>query len=99
MPRIELMDGKYTVVNELESGGGFHALRYGEEWRSLAGDNLVLAMYEEIERLQAERDELYSISLWGARRAATKQYARYMYDEIETVVEAEVDRDWRGGKL
>lgn len=52
MNKLELMDGKYTVINELHEGGGFRALRYGEEWRSLSGDNLVLAMYHEIERVR-----------------------------------------------
>ncbi|MDF1510704.1 hypothetical protein PZE06_21445 [Robertmurraya sp. DFI.2.37] len=51
MEKIELNDGKYTVVNELNSGGKFYALRHGEEWRSLAGDNLVLAMFHKIEEL------------------------------------------------
>ena len=96
MSKIELMDGKYTVVNELEEGGGFRALRYGEEWRNLVGDNLVLAMAYEIEELKAERDEMYSTALWAARRMLTKQYSAYVYDEIEKVTGEEVDRDWRG---
>lgn len=58
MTKIELMDGKYTVVNELEEGGGFRALRYGEEWRNLAGDNLVLVMTQEIEELREYIAEL-----------------------------------------
>ena len=57
MTRIELLDGKYTVVNELEEGGGFRALRYGEEWRNLNGDNLVLAMAYEIEELREKQDK------------------------------------------
>lgn len=56
MDKIELNAGKYTVVNELGKGGGFHALRYGEKWRSLAGDNLVLAMFHEIEELRERLD-------------------------------------------
>ena len=50
--RIDLYDGKYTVIDELAEGGGFHALRYGEKWRSLAGDKLVYAMFCEIVRLR-----------------------------------------------
>lgn len=52
MGKIELNNGEYTVINELGNGGGFRALRYGEEWRNLAGDNLVLALYDKIESLQ-----------------------------------------------
>jgi hypothetical protein len=51
MNKIDLDGGKYTVINELNEGGKFKALRYGEEWRSLAGDNLVLAMFYRIESL------------------------------------------------
>jgi len=48
--RIELDDGKYTVVHD--SGAGLHALRYGEHWRDMTGDGLVLAMAQEIEDLR-----------------------------------------------
>lgn len=50
--RITIDGGKYTLVNELNEGGGLKALRYGEEWRDLTGDGLMLAMYHEIERMQ-----------------------------------------------
>lgn len=57
MAKIELDGGKYTVVNELSEGGGFYALRYGQVWRTLAGDKLVLSMFHEIERLQNKLSE------------------------------------------
>jgi hypothetical protein len=41
-------NGKYTVVND---NGILTALRYNEPWRSLAGDNLVAAMLDEVNRL------------------------------------------------
>ena len=50
MTRIELDDGKYTVVHD--NGAGLHALRYGEHWRDMTGDGLVLAMAQEIEDLR-----------------------------------------------
>lgn len=53
MRRIELDSGKYTVINELSEGDGFYALRHGEEWKSLAGDNVALYMFLEIERLRS----------------------------------------------
>lgn len=47
---ISLLDGKYTVlINDL---GALSALRYGEPWRNLVGDNLVRAMVVEIEELR-----------------------------------------------
>ena len=59
--KIVLDNGKYTVVNALNEGGGFKALRYGEEWRNLVGDGLVLAMFHEIERLIEELSEAESL--------------------------------------
>jgi hypothetical protein len=44
--RIDLENGKYTVIHE--NGSNLRALRYGEEWRSLTGDGLVLAMAHQI---------------------------------------------------
>jgi hypothetical protein len=52
--KIELAGGKYTYIFE---NGKHCALRYGEEWRDLTGDNLIYAMACEIERLQEEIEE------------------------------------------
>lgn len=60
MRKIELCNGKYTVINDLGDGGGFKALRYGNEWRNLAGDNLILALFHEIEAQRAEIKRLQS---------------------------------------
>lgn len=48
--RIDLENGKYSVIHSY--GQGLRALRYGELWRDLAGDGLILAMAHEIERLK-----------------------------------------------
>jgi photosystem II stability/assembly factor-like uncharacterized protein len=50
---ITVADGKYTVSHD--NGANLKALRYGEEWRDLVGDGLVLALVQEIERLQEEK--------------------------------------------
>lgn len=50
MTRIELEDGKYTVLYDL---GECKALRYGEPWRDLTGDKLIGCMLERIEELEA----------------------------------------------
>ncbi len=54
MTKIELQDGKYAVIHN--NGQGLHALRYGEQWRNLAGDNLVMAMAYEIEELRESKE-------------------------------------------
>lgn len=47
--RIEI-DNKYTVIHS--NGTGLRAERYGQPWRDLTGDGLVLAMAQEIEELR-----------------------------------------------
>jgi hypothetical protein len=48
---INLADGKNTVQHQ--NGPGLRALRYGEPWRDLVGDGLVLAMAQRIDELSA----------------------------------------------
>lgn len=52
--RIDL-DNKYTIL--FKPGTQFEALRYGEKWRSLVGDGLILALCHEIIRLEEELNE------------------------------------------
>lgn len=49
--RIDINDGKYSVIND---DGRLTALRYGEPWRNLSGDNLIYWMFVEIVNLKAE---------------------------------------------
>lgn len=43
-------NGKYTVI--FEDKGAMKALRYGEEWRDLTGDGMVLSMLFEVDKLR-----------------------------------------------
>jgi len=43
---LELENGKYTVYQEKQ--GSLKALRYGEPWRDLCGDNLVFYLMVEL---------------------------------------------------
>lgn len=45
-------DGKYTVI--FHDSGKSKALRYGEEWRDLTGDGLVLAMLQDYDDLKEQ---------------------------------------------
>ncbi len=49
---VTVGDGKYRLMQY--PNGELVAYRHGERWRSLLGDNLVLALAQEIERLRAE---------------------------------------------
>nr|DAQ70648.1 MAG TPA: hypothetical protein [Caudoviricetes sp.] len=48
--KTEIKVGEYTVIHE--NGTNFHALRHGEQWRDLTGDNLVLVLVSRIEQLE-----------------------------------------------
>lgn len=50
--RIDLCDGKYTVIYDFRTGQS-ECLSYGEKWRDLCGDKMVLAMFDEIVELRS----------------------------------------------
>lgn len=47
---VSVDGGKYTVIQNAD--GSLKALRYGQEWQDLTGNNLVLALAQEIDRLR-----------------------------------------------
>lgn len=53
--QVDFEDGKYTVIYD---EGHFKALRYGQPWRDLTGDNLVYSMLVKASQLKKERDAL-----------------------------------------
>lgn len=48
---VTVADGKYRVIAETQMKN-FRALRYGEEWRSLTGDNLIMYLASELQELR-----------------------------------------------
>lgn len=62
---VTVGDGKYTVIQE--ANGRLRALRYGEPWParddSLIGDNLVLALAQEVQALREKIDEMKADAL------------------------------------
>lgn len=50
--RIELDNGKYTVIYDENNQYPMKCLRYGEEWRDLVGDNLIFWLCAKIEELE-----------------------------------------------
>lgn len=56
MESIKIGD-KYELVEDLKNGR-FECLRYGETWRDLVGDNLLLAMFYRIQELEEENKQL-----------------------------------------
>jgi hypothetical protein len=53
--RHDFCDGKYTVIHE---PGKLTALRNGEPWQDLVGNNLVYWMLVEVDRLKNELGKL-----------------------------------------
>lgn len=56
MTEVNLEGGKYIVKHE--NGANLRAERYGEPWRDLCGDGLVLALVQRIETLEELRPRL-----------------------------------------
>lgn len=55
---INLQDGKYTIEVNLETMRVFRCLRYGDKWRDFRGDNLMLALVQEILKARNAADIL-----------------------------------------
>jgi hypothetical protein len=77
--KTEIKVGEYTVIHE--NGTNFHALRHGEQWRDLTGDNLVLALVSRIEQLE---------KLWTE---PTKDMVNAGLGEVQRIAE-EWDESW-----
>lgn len=54
---IDVNNGKYTVVFDDETGK-LTALRYGEPWRGIQGDNLVYWLAMELQEAREEIENL-----------------------------------------
>lgn len=68
---IKLKVGEYEIIEDL-SNGVFKCLRHGEEWRNLAGDNMILSLVSKIEELteqnqslQEDSRKLNALENWG----------------------------------
>ena len=52
--KIELCGGKYEVVVDSHTDNfTFYANKYGENWRDLIGDKLIMAMFYRIVELES----------------------------------------------
>jgi hypothetical protein len=58
---VTICDGKYTVQH-WKNGGG-EALRYGEKWRDLVGDNLVIGLALEVYELREKLSKIHQQKL------------------------------------
>lgn len=63
---VSVDNGKYTVI--MEADGRLHALRHGEPWQDLTGNNLVYFLAAELE---AARKRLAEVHSWIVCAAIT----------------------------
>jgi hypothetical protein len=54
--RVDVEGGKYTVIQD--HNGELKALRYGQPWRNLSGDKLVLCLAQELDQRRTDAKEL-----------------------------------------
>ena len=73
-------NGKYTVEN---NNGILTALRYGEPWQDLSGNNLVYWMLVEVDRLKAENQKLTDSLRLKERGKVTRIAGGYKIDLTE----------------
>ena len=82
--RVTIEGGKYTVVQT--EIGGLVALRYGEDWRDLTGDNLVFCLACRVDELDKDKTAL---------KAELRQQAKANDDNAtelkQRIAEAEAD--------
>jgi len=69
--KIKLEGGKYEIIEDL-ARGNFKATRYGEEWRNLVGDKLMLALFSRLEEatnlLEATLGDYEGEQYWAIER-------------------------------
>lgn len=79
---VSVDNGKYTVI--MEADGHLHALRHGEPWQDLTGNNLVYFLASELEAAQKALSEVVFKDRDGAYRT------RYREDQDLTTIVGDV---------
>lgn len=85
---VSVENGKYTVQLKY---GRLMALRYGQTWRDCCGDNLILALASEVDRLRnlftherlAQLDNLVTAA--QETRNATLEEGEELFTWIDTI--------------
>lgn len=74
---IEVND-KYKIILDQNNKFEFYATRDNEFWRDLVGDNLILAMFQQLQTLQQENARLRKT----LKEISENNYDRYgLYDD------------------
>lgn len=62
---------EYEVIEDLKNGV-FKALRHGEEWQNLVGNNFVLSLVDKIEKYEKALEEIESLNEYYSGTIASK---------------------------
>lgn len=62
---------EYEVIEDLKNGV-FKALRHGEEWQNLVGNNFVLSLVDKIEKYEKSLKEIESLNEYYSGTIASK---------------------------
>lgn len=81
--RLKLGNGKYEYVRE--DSGEQYALRHGEEWRNLNGDNLIYYLSVHIEKQTETIERLTELMLVTREQAGLLQEAIIRCDSKEDI--------------
>ena len=82
---VSICDGKYTVIQE--PTGETRVLRYGEEWRDVTGDNVIVGLAWELqesrERIKRLEDRIHRAAMAFFRDGSDGQVASGMLVILE----------------
>ncbi len=93
---VSVANGKYTI--QMDTNGNLWALRYGEMWRSMTGDGMVLALAQEVERLRDEMAALKAHDWRNVKQISPEVLAEGLRREGQRNVE-EMDENNRRRRL
>ncbi len=90
--RLDFCDGKYTVIYDFRTGQS-ECLRYGQPWRQLVGDKMVLAMFDRVVELQAEVAVLKAELQAASARLVEQEHASHSaYGNVIDEIKAELEQ-------
>lgn len=73
MVNVVICDGKYAIIQD--ESGNTNVLRYGEGWRNVTGDNVILGAAYEIDKLREHIKRL---------EEAGDAMEKYIHDQTNT---------------
>jgi hypothetical protein len=102
--KVDIDNGHYTVAFD-EQAGRLSALRYGQEWRDCTGDNLLLLMAMEVDRLRDQVMDLRghvhrleeSDAFGGKAASKATEYALHLERELADLRQKFQQLEWRKG--